>query len=364
MLARTKCYALIGIHGEPVTVEAYVSSASLFQFNIVGLPDAAVKESRDRVGAALKNSGFTMPVGRTVVNLSPADLRKEGTAFDLPIAIAIILAFVLNRTRFGRNIYAIGGNRPAAVLVGIPVKRIEMVVFGLSGMLAALAGCVVIIIRRRSVAVGLAGEIGIACGITLVGALLLPIKFGTKSLWAIPYTFFPGARSLRAVDRIVLIGGLLAVMIIAIALQSLRNREVREGRSQRREAIGLAMLLGFIVVEQFNVGDTSSVDRSDQLRALREAPAPPPACQAFYITDSDPAETVAYTSSIDAMLIAQHFSIPTLNGYAGQFPRGFTFFEPSNDDYLEVVHAWADKYGVSEGLCSYDRDTRLWSTDA
>ncbi|HOQ62811.1 MAG TPA: ATP-binding protein, partial [Clostridia bacterium] len=92
MLARTKCYALIGIHGEPVTVEAYVSSASLFQFNIVGLPDAAVKESRDRVGAALKNSGFTMPVGRTVVNLSPADLRKEGTAFDLPIAIAIILA--------------------------------------------------------------------------------------------------------------------------------------------------------------------------------------------------------------------------------------------------------------------------------
>lgn len=92
MLARTKCYALIGIHGEPVTVEAYVSSASLFQFNIVGLPDAAVKESRDRVGAALKNSGFTMPVGRTVVNLSPADLRKEGTAFDLPIAITIILA--------------------------------------------------------------------------------------------------------------------------------------------------------------------------------------------------------------------------------------------------------------------------------
>lgn len=56
------------------------------------------------------------------------------------IAIAIILAFVLNRTRFGRNIYAIGGNRPAAVLIGIPVQRIEMLVFGLAGMLAALAG--------------------------------------------------------------------------------------------------------------------------------------------------------------------------------------------------------------------------------
>ena len=92
MLARTRCYALIGIKGEPVNVEAYVTSGSSFQFNIVGLPDMAVKESRERVGAALKNSGFVMPVGHTVVNLSPADLRKEGTAFDLPIAVAIILA--------------------------------------------------------------------------------------------------------------------------------------------------------------------------------------------------------------------------------------------------------------------------------
>lgn len=92
MLARTRCYALSGIQGKAVTVEAYVASASTFQFNVVGLPDAAVKESRDRVMAALKNSGFIMPVGKTVVNLSPADLKKEGTAFDLPIAIAIIVA--------------------------------------------------------------------------------------------------------------------------------------------------------------------------------------------------------------------------------------------------------------------------------
>lgn len=92
MLARTRCFALSGIQGQPVTVEAYVTTSSKFLFNIVGLPDTAVKESRDRVGAALKNSGFAMPYGNTVVNLSPADLRKEGTAFDLPIAIALIAA--------------------------------------------------------------------------------------------------------------------------------------------------------------------------------------------------------------------------------------------------------------------------------
>lgn len=92
MLARTLCFALSGIQGEPVTVEADVSNSDKYIFNLVGLPDAAVKESRERVFAALKNSGFTQPYVRTTVNLSPADLRKEGTAFDLPIAVAIIAA--------------------------------------------------------------------------------------------------------------------------------------------------------------------------------------------------------------------------------------------------------------------------------
>ncbi len=92
MLARTRCFALNGVQGEAVSVEAYVASASEFRFTMVGLPDTAVKESRDRVAAALKNSGFIMPLGHTTVNLSPADLRKEGAAFDLAIALSIVLA--------------------------------------------------------------------------------------------------------------------------------------------------------------------------------------------------------------------------------------------------------------------------------
>lgn len=92
MLARTRCFALNGVQGEAVSVEAYVASASEFRFTLVGLPDTAVKESRDRVAAALKNSGFVMPLGHTTVNLSPADLRKEGAAFDLAIALSIIIA--------------------------------------------------------------------------------------------------------------------------------------------------------------------------------------------------------------------------------------------------------------------------------
>ena len=91
MLARTKCFALQGIEGVPVTVEAFVSGGQ-FVFSMVGLPDAAVRESRERVFAALKNNGFTTPTGHVTVNLSPADLKKEGAAFDLPIAVAIAIA--------------------------------------------------------------------------------------------------------------------------------------------------------------------------------------------------------------------------------------------------------------------------------
>lgn len=92
MLARTLCYALQGVDGSPVRVETDVSGGFVGSFSMVGLPDAAVRESRDRVTGALRNSGYAMPGGKVTVNLSPADLRKEGAAFDLPIAVSILAA--------------------------------------------------------------------------------------------------------------------------------------------------------------------------------------------------------------------------------------------------------------------------------
>ena len=228
-------------------------------------------------------------------------------------------------------------------------------------LLAAVVGCVVILRRRRSAAVGFAGEAAIACCVTLAAVLLLPMKFGGKSLWLIAYTFIPGARSLRAIDRIVLIGGLLAIMIIANALRSLRSREPGDGRPARAQALGIAALLGVIVFEQFNVGNSAQVDRSEQVKALVVAPAPPDECRAFYITDSGPEATVAFISSVDAMLLAQHFQLPTINGYSGQFPRGYHFYEPTADDYIKYVELWAERFEVTDGLCSYDRITHEWT---
>lgn len=91
MLAAVRSAALVGIDAYDVTVEVDAAQG-LPQWTIVGLAASAVKESRERVGAALVNSGFKVPPRRITVNLAPADVRKEGTAFDLPIAIGILIA--------------------------------------------------------------------------------------------------------------------------------------------------------------------------------------------------------------------------------------------------------------------------------
>ncbi|MEW6068799.1 MAG: YifB family Mg chelatase-like AAA ATPase [Nitrospirota bacterium] len=92
MLSKVLSASIIGIDAYPVEVEVDISSRGLPHFSMVGLPDTAVKESKDRVRAALKNIGFAFPLKQITVNLAPADLKKEGSSFDLPIAIGIIAA--------------------------------------------------------------------------------------------------------------------------------------------------------------------------------------------------------------------------------------------------------------------------------
>lgn len=91
MLAAVRSAAVLGIDAYDITVEVDATHG-LPQWTIVGLPLGAVKESRERVGSALVNSGFTLPPRRITINLAPADVRKDGTAFDLPIALGILVA--------------------------------------------------------------------------------------------------------------------------------------------------------------------------------------------------------------------------------------------------------------------------------
>ncbi len=95
MLFKARSAAVYGIDANLIDVEVDFSGVVLEKeiFATVGLPDAAVRESRDRVRSAIRNSGFDIPPTRITINLAPADLKKEGSGFDLPIAIGILGAY-------------------------------------------------------------------------------------------------------------------------------------------------------------------------------------------------------------------------------------------------------------------------------
>lgn len=91
VIAKVSSCSVTGIDGFVVEVEADISGG-LPLFNMVGLPEVSVRESKDRVRTAIRNSGYAFPMDRVVVNLAPADVKKEGTGLDLPVALAVLAA--------------------------------------------------------------------------------------------------------------------------------------------------------------------------------------------------------------------------------------------------------------------------------
>jgi magnesium chelatase family protein len=107
MLARSFSAAVWGVEAYPVEVEVNCTWG-MIAVVVVGLPDAAVKESRDRVKTAVENSGFKNPLGRTTINLAPADVKKEGPSFDLPIALALLAASEQLNTTLLEEFWVVG----------------------------------------------------------------------------------------------------------------------------------------------------------------------------------------------------------------------------------------------------------------
>lgn len=129
MLARCSTAALLGLEARAVTVEVDLAPG-LPGLQMVGLADAAVQEARERVRSALRHSGFKVPLTRVVVNLAPADLRKEGPGFDLPVALGMLVA---------------SGQLPAADLAGVW----SCGELGLDGQLRPVRGCLAIALAAR-----------------------------------------------------------------------------------------------------------------------------------------------------------------------------------------------------------------------
>lgn len=107
MISRISTATLYGINGKTIDVEVDISYG-LPSFNIVGLPETSVKESKERVRAAIKNAGFEFPSDRITINLAPADVRKEGSSFDLPIALGILASMGVIKAEKMRDYFIAG----------------------------------------------------------------------------------------------------------------------------------------------------------------------------------------------------------------------------------------------------------------
>src|SRR6187399_833059 len=107
MLACMRTAAVFGVEASAVQVEVDVSFG-LPSFAMVGLPDTSVRESRDRVRSAIRNSGYEFPSHRVTVNLAPADVRKAGASYDLPIALGILAASGVFEPRHADQVVLLG----------------------------------------------------------------------------------------------------------------------------------------------------------------------------------------------------------------------------------------------------------------
>ena len=166
MLARIFSAALIGVEAALIRVEVDVA-AGMPAFTTVGLPDSAVRESRERVRTAIRNAGFPFPPDRITVNLAPADFRKEGPAFDLPIALGILAATGCVRD----------GRTPPVAVVG------ELALDGhiqpVRGVLAVALACRRRGVRRLLVPTDNHAEAAVVDGVTVLSAATLAEAIAT-----------------------------------------------------------------------------------------------------------------------------------------------------------------------------------------
>ena len=172
MLATVQSVGAYGIEAYPVEVEVNVTRSDFGRESIVGLPDTAVKESLERVRAAIINTGYNYRVFRLVINLAPADLRKEGPAFDLPIALGILLA----------SQQIVSAHMADYAMIG------EL---ALDGRLRPVKGCLSMALRCREIGIkglivpeGNAEEAGVVTGLDIIplGSLKQVVGFLTDNI--------------------------------------------------------------------------------------------------------------------------------------------------------------------------------------
>jgi hypothetical protein len=195
----------------------------------------------------------------------------------------------------------------------------------------------------------------IAGAAVYVALFLVTIKIHEQSVFLVFFKLVPGAGAIRAGYRAMVVANYFAIISVALAIGRISVMSSRYSAADlkvksTRAAVVALMALG--VVEQINLTQGSMVSRAFERAHFDNVSAAPTDCRSFYIA-SEPGQPPSIVQ-IDAMLVAQRVGIPTINGYSGNFPPGWEFYDSGDVNYERNARAWAAHRGIDAGLCRFD----------
>jgi hypothetical protein len=190
---------------------------------------------------------------------------------------------------------------------------------------------------------------------------LLSSRWGEFSPWYWVYSYVPGGAAMRVPSRLLLF---LSVFVIPVTVSVLYQWH----KSSRYVPVVLA---AFLLLEQVNTGPVHNLSRSDELVLLSQISPPPQGCEAFYVSASRPIQTGYslldgfYIPNIDAMVLASHWRVPTLNGMSTWAPAGWALERPESPGYEDAVRNWVRLKGLDPAtLCALNMQTNTWQFPA
>jgi hypothetical protein len=194
--------------------------------------------------------------------------------------------------------------------------------------------------------------------VTGLALLVAPLELGSLFVWRL-VAWIPGASGIRAVDRIAVVAN--GVLVVALVAGTVRLLPALRRAVPRTALLGALLVVGALLcVEQVNVSDSSQLSRSAQLAVLDAVPAPPPRCSSFFVETASASTAHPARVQTTAMLVSERFSIPTLNGTSGSFPKGWHLLYPSQPGYSHDVEAWSTSHHLAD-VCALNLDDDTWT---
>ena len=174
--------------------------------------------------------------------------------------------------------------------------------------------------------------------------------FGVRP-WQAIWAAVPGAKAVRYTFRSQLVANLFVALVVARVLAAVASARVWTW-----------LLCAVLMAEQINLAWPPVMSRAAAIAWIDAVPSPPEGCRIFYVTPhAGPPDRTGPQHQDDAMLLAEIKGIPTVNGYSSWFPDGWALDEPASSDYAAAVRGWADRNGITEGLCGLEPRAGRWS---